>query len=201
MEKRKKKAAVLMRLFGSMLVISACTFGGGFVIVSLMKKKFVDEYGWLDEAEMLDYTALAQSCPGAIAVNAAILAGWRVGGPMGMLAAVLGTVIPPLAILTVITLFYSAFAGNVYVLRLLSGMQAGVAAVLCDVVLSMGRRVLSQRSWVKTGVMLAAFLAVYAFDVSVAAVILCAAALGAALELAARRKEKKEKKAGKGAAA
>ncbi len=187
MEERMGKSARLLRLFGSTLVISACTFGGGFVIVSLMKKKFVDEYGWLDESEMLDYTALSQSCPGAIAVNAAILVGWRVGGAAGMLAAVLGTMLPPLGILTVITMFYSAFVGNPYVTLLLSGMQAGVAAVLCDVVLSMGRGVLAQRSAVKNAVMAAAFAAVYVFDVSVAMVIVCAGVLGAALQLAARK--------------
>lgn len=187
MEKETRGGALLPRLFGSMFVISACTFGGGFVIVSLMKKKFVDEYGWLSEAEMLDYTALSQSCPGAIAVNAAILVGWRVGGAAGMLAAVLGTVLPPLLILTAITMCYGVLAGHPYVAMLLSGMQAGVAAVLCDVVLSMGRSVLSQHSAVKDAVMLAAFLAVYAFDVSVALVILCAGLLGAALQLAARK--------------
>ena len=186
MEKTNRSAR-LLRLFCSTLVISACTFGGGFVIVSLMKKKFVDEYGWLSEAEMLDYTALAQSCPGAIAVNAAILVGWRVGGAAGMLAAVLGTLLPPLGILTAISMFYSAFAGNPYVAMLLSGMQAGVAAVLCDVVLSMGRGVLSQRSAIKNAVMLAAFLAVYVADVSVALVIASAALLGALLQLTARK--------------
>lgn len=183
MERDTKRGALLLRLFGSMLAISACTFGGGFVIVSLMKKKFVDEYGWLSEEEMLDYTALAQSCPGAIAVNAAILTGWRVGGMAGMLVAVLGTVLPPLGILSVISLFYSAFAGNPYVAMLLSGMQAGVAAVLADVVLSMGRGVLAQRSALKNGVMAAAFVAVCFFDVNVMWVILGAGLLGAAVQL------------------
>ena len=41
-----------------MFVLSACTFGGGFVIVSLMKKKFVEELQWLEEDEMLDVTAI-----------------------------------------------------------------------------------------------------------------------------------------------
>ena len=77
----------LWTLFSSMLRISAFTFGGGFVIVSLMKKKLVDELGWLTEEEMLDMTALAQSAPGPIAVNAAILVGRRVAGWPGMLAA------------------------------------------------------------------------------------------------------------------
>ena len=62
-------------------------------------------------------------------LNAAILVGWRVGGFFGMLTAVLGTVIPPIAIISVISLVYSAFATNPYVALVLKGMQAGVAAV------------------------------------------------------------------------
>ena len=102
----------LMKLFFGMLYISAFTFGGGFVIVTFMKRKFVDELGWIDEQEMLDMTALAQSSPGAIAVNAAILVGWKVEGFIGMAVSVLGTVIPPMVILSVISLFYRLFADN-----------------------------------------------------------------------------------------
>lgn len=61
--KGKEKAALLCKLFLSTLYISAFTFGGGFVIVTFMKRKFVDQYHWIDEDEMLDITALAQSSP------------------------------------------------------------------------------------------------------------------------------------------
>ena len=87
---RRKK---LWKLFLSTLYISAFTFGGGFVIVTFMKRKFVDELHWTDEVEMLDMTALAQSSPSSISVNAAILMGWRVCGFAGMLVAVLGTIL------------------------------------------------------------------------------------------------------------
>ena len=83
------RLARLWKLFLSTLYISSFTFGGGFVIVTFMKKKFVDELHWIDEQEMLDMTALAQSSPGAIAVNAAILVGWQVEGLIGMIVAVL----------------------------------------------------------------------------------------------------------------
>ena len=66
-------------------------------------------------------------------------------------------------------------------------VQAGVAAVLCDVVLSMGRGVLSQRSAIKNAVMVAAFLAVAVADVSVAWVIAGAALLGALLQMITRK--------------
>ena len=81
----KNKPHKLWALFLTTLYISAFTFGGGFVIVTFMKHKFVDELHWINEQEMLDFTALAQSCPGAIAVNAAILVGWNVYGLAGML--------------------------------------------------------------------------------------------------------------------
>ena len=95
----ERKWRTLWTLFASMLSISACTFGGGFVIVTFMRRRFVEELHWLAEDEMLDLIALAQSSPGAIAVNAAILVGWRIGGFLGMLAAVLGTILPPMLIL------------------------------------------------------------------------------------------------------
>ena len=116
-EQKKPAARRLVKLFFSMLYISAFTFGGGFVIVTLMKRKFVDELHWMTEEEMLDIAAMAQSSPGAIAVNAANLVGWRVGGFAGMLTSVIATIIPPMAILTVISIFYAAFASNPYVWR------------------------------------------------------------------------------------
>ena len=85
-----KKKNLLWKLFVSTFYISAFTFGGGYVIVSLMKKKFVDEYHWIEEDEMLDLVAIAQSSPGAIAVNGAIVVGFKLAGLPGTLVAILG---------------------------------------------------------------------------------------------------------------
>ena len=74
MEEKKKPSKLQMyaKMFASTFTLSMFTFGGGFVIVPLMKKKFVDELHWIDEEEMLDMVAIAQSSPGAIAVNGSI---------------------------------------------------------------------------------------------------------------------------------
>ncbi len=179
METRKTgERNVLWTLFTSMLYISAFTFGGGFVIVTFMKKKFVDELHWINEDEMLDMTALAQSAPGAIAVNAAILVGRRVAGFTGMIVSVLGTIIPPITILAVISLFYKAFATNPWVAAVLGGMQAGVAAVICDVVWNLGAKVVKEKSAMSIAIMAGAFIATAFFKVNVIVIILCAAALG-----------------------
>ena len=186
---KKAGGKTLLKLFVSMLYISAFTFGGGFVIVTLMKRKFVDELHWLEEQEMLDLTALAQSSPGAIAVNAAILVGWRVAGFAGMLVAVLGTILPPLLILSVISAFYAAFASNRYVALVLTGMQAGVAAVVLDVVFSLGSKVARERSPLQILVMIAAFLATFFFKTNVVLIILAAALIVVARALWLRRRE------------
>jgi chromate transporter len=185
---KMSKSKKLLKLFLSTLYISAFTFGGGFVIITFMKRKFVDELHWIDENEMLDLTAMAQSSPGAIAVNAAILVGWRVGGFFGMLTAVLGTVIPPIAIISVISLVYSAFASNVYVALVLKGMQAGVAAVILDVVCNLGIKVIKQKSIIQIIVMILAFVTTFVFDINVIYVILAAAVIGVITEVMKKKK-------------
>lgn len=182
------KKGTLLKLFFSMLYISAFTFGGGFVIITFMKRKFVDELGWIDEQEMLDLTALAQSSPGAIAVNAAILVGWRVGGFLGMVTAVIGTVLPPITILSVISLFYAAFAANPYVTLVLKGMQAGVAAVILDVVWGLGANVVKTKSAIHMVVMAVAFVATFVYGVNVIYIILAAGLLGVVLAMLQRQK-------------
>ena len=174
----KNKPHKLWVLFLTTLYISAFTFGGGFVIVTFMKHKFVDELHWIDEREMLDFTALAQSCPGAIAVNAAILVGWNVYGLSGMLVATLGTILPPMIILSVVSFFYTVFSTNVWVAVVLKGMQAGVAAVILDAACSLGESVVKEKSSLSVFIMLTAFVCDFFFNVNVIYIIIVAAFIG-----------------------
>lgn len=174
----KNKPHKLWVLFLTTLYISAFTFGGGFVIVTFMKHKFVDELHWIDEQEMLDFTALAQSCPGAIAVNAAILVGWNVYGFAGMIVATLGTILPPMIILSVVSFFYAIFSTNVWVAVVLKGMQAGVAAVILDATCSLGESVLKEKSSLSIFIMTAAFVCDFFLGVNVVYIILVAACIG-----------------------
>ena len=174
----KNKPHKLWVLFLTTLYISAFTFGGGFVIVTFMKHKFVDELHWINEQEMLDFTALAQSCPGAIAVNAAILVGWNVYGLAGMLVATLGTILPPMIILSVVSFFYAIFSTNVWVTIVLKGMQAGVSAVILYAACSPGESVLKEKSSLSIFIMTAAFVCDFFLGVNVVYIILVAACIG-----------------------
>ena len=174
----KNKSHKLWVLFLTTLYISAFTFGGGFVIVTFMKHKFVDELHWIDEQEMLDFTALAQSCPGAIAVNAAILVGWNVYGFAGMIVATLGTILPPMIILSIVSFFYAIFSTNVWVAVVLKGMQAGVAAVILDAACSLGESVLKEKSSLSLFIMTAAFVCDFFLNINVIYIIIAAACIG-----------------------
>lgn len=185
-EKRK----VLKKLFFEALYLSAFTFGGGYVIVSLMKKKFVDELHWIDETEMLDLVAIAQSAPGPIAVNGAIVVGYQLAGLSGAAVAILATILPPLVILAVISYFYEALRDNQVFSTVLFGMQASIGAVIASVVWDMGLSVVKQKSAAQDAIMLAAFLLACVFRVNVVYIILACLALGALRVLFAARRNK-----------
>lgn len=174
-----KSKNVAWTLFTSTFQLSACTFGGGFVIIPLMRKKFVEELHWIEEQEMMDLTAIAQSSPGAIAVNASILVGYHVAGVAGALITVLGTVLPPLLIISVISLCYEQFRDNALVNLAMNGMLAGVAAVICDVVITMCQELKKQRRVFLWMILVGSFVAVRLWNVNVVAIILVCGVLGA----------------------
>jgi chromate transporter len=167
------------KLFISTFYLSAFTFGGGYVIVPLMRKKFVEEYNWIEEKEMLDLTAIAQSSPGAIAVNASILVGYRLAGVVGAVTTIIGTVLPPLIILSIISIAYTAFIENLIVKYILRGMQAGVAAVVLDVVISMVIELFKEKKVMPVVVMIGAFVASFFLDINVVIIILVCGVIGA----------------------
>lgn len=162
----------LLTLFTSVFKISAVTFGGGYVIVPLMRRRFAEELKWVGDEEMLDMIAIGQSAPGPIAVNTSILLGYRLKGIPGALVAVLGTALPPLIVLSLISVFYDAFRQNKLISALLNAMRSGVAAVIADVVWSMGSGILKSRRPLPLILMVLAFLAVWLFKLPIILVLL-----------------------------
>lgn len=189
---RKIDLKLLWKLFLSTLYLSAFTFGGGYVIVTLMKSKFVDEYKWITEKEMLNITAIAQSAPGAIAVNAAIVVGFRLAGLIGILVAVLATIIPPFVIISLISLFFEVFRQNQMITLLLAGMEAGVAAVVVAVSIEMAFGVIKEKDTILTIMMFAAFIANAVFNISVIIIILISVLMGIALHFLFQKGEVSE---------
>lgn len=179
-----------LKLFSSTFALSSFTFGGGYVIVPLMKKKFVDQYHWIENEEMLDMVAIAQSSPGPIAINAAILVGYRLGGVLGAAVAILGTILPPLIFISLLSIAYTFFKDSKIVRNILKGMQAGVAAVIVDVVISMSKGITKDKKVVPILAMITAFVLTYFLHVNVILIILVSGVIGGCSNLYQSRKSK-----------
>lgn len=197
MKKNKNVLKMLWQLFIATFTLSAFTFGGGFVIVSLMKKKFVEELKWFDEDEMLDITAIAQSSPGPIPINASVIIGYRMYGFIGSLVAVLGTSLPPMIIISIISVFYEQFRSNKVIAIALQVMRAGVAAVIFDVVINLAKNVCKTKRILYIGLMCIAFIAVWFFDISAMIIILTCLVIGIIDAVIEMTKSKKIAKGGK----
>lgn len=166
------------KLFKSTFVISAFTIGGGFVIIPLLKAKFVDEYGWLNDKEALNLVAIAQSAPGVVAANAAISMGYRMAGFKGSLVALLATVLPPLITLSIISYCYDFFASNQYIQLMLKGMQCGATAIILNVALDLLIKEWKKKLLIPLLIIVGTFVANYFFDINLMYAILIDALIG-----------------------
>ena len=141
-----EKVKKCLWLFWINLFIGAFTFGGGYIVVPMISKYYVRKKHLFSKEELLSMAAIAQSTPGAIAVNLSALAGHRTAGLPGVLASCLGAVIPPLVLLSAVASWYEAFSSSTAVEAVLRGMQAGVAALIVDIVVDMWRMILRKKS-------------------------------------------------------
>ena len=169
----------LLKLFGVCCQISALTVGGGYVIIGLLQRRIVDDLKWIGREEMLDIIALAQSAPGAIAINAVNLVGWKLRGAAGAAVSILGALLPPMAIIIVVGFFYLAFRDVPIVASVLKGMTAGVAAVILDVVIGMLVTLFGGKRLVPIIICFVAFAAAFFVGVNVVFILIAAGVFGA----------------------
>ena len=143
-----------------------------------MKAKFVDEYKWLDDKDALNLVAIAQSAPGVVAANSAIILGYRMGGFLGTLVALLATILPPLITLTLISYAYDSFAHNQYIQLLLKGMQCGATAIIINVAIDLLRKELKKKLTLPLVIIAGTFIANYFFNINLMYAVIVDAIIG-----------------------
>jgi len=186
----KTKKPTCWALFLNTFILSAFTIGGGYVMVPLMRERFVDKLGWIDRDELAELIALGQSAPGAMVVNSTVIMGYRLLGTRGAVSALLGTALPPLIILSAVCRFYELIRDNAYVSAALRGMRAGVAAVIADTVVNMVSPYLKRSGVTSLAIMAAAFLVSFLYDVNAGYVILSCGVLGIIIGAIRRKRGK-----------
>ena len=178
-------------LFGVNLYISTFTFGGGYIVIPMIRKIFVQQKQLFTESELLEMAAIAQSSPGAIAVNGAIVVGYKLAGIPGALVAILGTILPPFVIIAAISVCYNVFRSNFFVAQMLSGMQAGVGAVIASVTYDMGAPIVKEKDPMSLVIMLGAFLAACILEINVVYIVIVCGLIGLVRTLLSKRRSGK----------
>ena len=154
-------------LAGINLFISAFTFGGGYVVVPMIRKYYVEKKALFTNDELMEMAAVAQSSPGAIAINLSVLAGKKAAGMLGVFIGAICSIIPPLVILGFISNWYAAFAANHTIMAILKGMQACVTALIIDIVIDMYQLIRQEHSSLLNALVPLAFIANVFFNLNV----------------------------------
>ncbi|NLO48821.1 MAG: chromate transporter [Clostridiales bacterium] len=118
-----------LEIFLITLKIGFITFGGGLAMISVFHLEFSEKRKWVSDTEISDITAAAQTLPGIIALNTSVLTAYRVAGIPAAIFAGIGTLLPSFIVLSIVTVFYSAFIENPYVRGALRGISGVVAAL------------------------------------------------------------------------
>lgn len=155
------------------------TFGGGWSIVAQMQRDFVEKQKEMTEEELLDIVSLSRSLPGLMVGNLAYMYGFMQGGFLCGLLAVLGIIIPPIIVLSVITVGYSAVASNQWVAYTLAGVRACVAPIILSAVLRLHKGAFPKPIYVGIGVV--SFMLSWYWNISCALIVLMGIAAGMVL--------------------
>lgn len=133
------KIKLLRDIFFTFLKISPSTFGGGYAMLALIEAEVVRKHRWITEEDIVDIFTVAQSVPGAVAINSAIFVGYRISGVVGAIIAMLGIVLPTLIIVIIVSFFYHAFQHNPIVKSAFNGIGAAVIALILQAAYTIGK--------------------------------------------------------------
>lgn len=174
----EKNRSFYWDLFKLTFYFNSVTFGGGYVIISLLMNEMVKKKEWLGEDEMLSLVSIAQSTPGPFAVNTCVLIGYHLAGGKGAFVTALGSILPPFIIIGVVSSFYELLRDNILISNIMKGMQAGIAAIILNIVINMAKGIIELKEAIPIIVMIISLMAAIIFNVGIVYILLFAGFVG-----------------------
>lgn len=180
------RVKLALTLFLSYFKIGLFTFGGGYAMIALIEREFVVRKKWINEVELYEIIAIAESTPGPIAINCATFVGYKILGFVGSFLATLAVCIPSFAIIYLISVFYDAFMALTAVAYAFEGIKVGIAIMITVAGVNMIKK--GKKNAFAVGVFLLTFAAatcidIFSLDFSTIYIILSGAALGIILQI------------------
>jgi chromate transporter len=128
---------ILLKFCWILFVVNALTIGGGFVMLPMLQREFVEKYHWLTNQEFLDAIAIGQVTPGPLTVMNAFI-GYKIYGLLGAIMAMVSSYLPCIIIVTLVAKFYYSYKESVIVSSSFKGIKAAVIGLLAAVAISLG---------------------------------------------------------------
>lgn len=174
--KNKNRIKLLIELFATFFKIGSFTFGGGYAMIPLIEREVVENKKWVTSDEVIDVFAVAQSMPGAIAINSSTFIGYKIAGKRGAIIATAGVILPSLLIITLIAMFFSKVQDSPIVKAVFSGIRPAIVALILTAAIKVSKTSIVDKIGLVLSVL--AVILVVVFDVQAIVVILGGAAVG-----------------------
>ena len=172
----KGKFSLLGELFTVFFRIGLFTFGGGYAMIPLIEREVVEGKKWIDENDVMDMLAIAESTPGPLAVNTATFVGYRMAGVAGALIATLGLALPSVIIICILSFFITEFKQNLWFQYVFKGIRSGVLVLMTNAVIKFAKK--CPKQWTTYVLLTAAFALATFTNIDIAFVLLGAGVLG-----------------------
>ncbi|SCJ75555.1 chromate transporter [Neobittarella massiliensis] len=179
----QRAPGILWTLFSTFFRIGLFTFGGGYAMIPLIQRDVVENHQWINDDEMLDMIAIAESTPGVLAVNSATFVGYKVGGFLGAALATIGVALPSFFIISLIAVFYAQFRALTWVQYAFMGIRAGVVLLILNAVVKLSKNL--KKNAFNIILILAAFALAAFTEISTILILIGAAICGLVFRLRA----------------
>ncbi len=166
----KEKFKIWMQLFFTFFKIGAISFGGGYAMLTLIEREFVDKKKWLTREELLDIFAIGESTPGAIAINIATFLGTKLGGIFGGIVATFGVVLPAFLIVLALSYVIDVVKTNIWVVRAFKGVRVGVLVLIAQAVIKFLKTV--KKDWISVPILVVTFCLSFFSNINVIYILL-----------------------------
>lgn len=177
--KSKSQLELLLEIFTVFFKIGSFTFGGGYAMIPLIEKEVVENKKWVTAEEVVDVFAVAQSMPGAIAINSSTFIGYKIAGKKGSIVATLGVILPSFLIITLIAIFFSKFQDAPVVKAVFSGIRPAIVGLISMAAIKVSKASIIDNIGILLSVL--SIILVIFFDVQAIFIILGGAAIGLAI--------------------
>lgn len=166
----------LYAIFKTFFKVGTMLLGGGYVILPLLQTELVSKKGWLNNKDLCEYYAIAQSIPGIIAANTSLFVGYKLRGQLGALAALCGIVLPAFVAIIIIASILQEIMHLPFIQSIFYGIGIGVIMLILLAIMEMWNHSIVDKF--SCGIFIGAFILSACFKVNPAIIIIASVIFG-----------------------